>query len=299
MTEAGFQIRPGEHPIVPIQLGDARLAHGMAAGLLEEGIYVVGFSYPVVPKGQAAFMGVYCALTTAFAESPDKLGENMREVRPHFIVGVPRVFEKVHAKILAGVESGSWVRRKMFGWAMSVGREVSRLRSAGRRVSRAIEFERKAAHWLVFSTLHESLGGRLRFAVCGGAPLSAELAAFFHATGLLILEGYGLTESCPVLAFNRVDQFRFGSAGCGVPGVELKLAADGEILGPRSQHHYPGLFQATRCHRRDVRNRRLAAHGRHRPDRSGRVSLHHGPGKGPDHHLWWDQHRPPRPSRTS
>jgi long-chain acyl-CoA synthetase len=177
-----------------------------------------------------AFMGVYCALTTAFAESLDKVGENMREVRPHFIVGVPRVFEKVHAKILAGVESGSWVRRKMFGWAMSVGREVSRLRSAGRRVSCALEFERKLAYWLVFSTLHESLGGRLRFAVCGGAPLSAEIAAFFHATGLLILEGYGLTESCPVLAFNRVDRFRFGSAGCAVPGVELKLATDGEIL---------------------------------------------------------------------
>lgn len=177
-----------------------------------------------------AFMGVYSALTTAFAESLDTLGENIREVRPHFIVGVPRVFEKVHAKFLAGVESGSWARRKVFDWAMSVGREVSRLAAASGRRPRGLEFERRLAHRLVFSKLHESLGGRLRFAVCGGAPLPAEIAAFFHAAGLLILEGYGLTESCPLLTFNRVDRFRFGSVGRAVPGVELKLAADGEIL---------------------------------------------------------------------
>jgi len=140
------------------------------------------------------------------------------------------VFEKAHAKILAGVESGSWFRRKIFDWAMGVGREVSRLTAVQSRISRRLELERKLARRLVFSTLHESLGGRLRFAVCGGAPLSAEIATFFHATGLLILEGYGLTESCPVLAFNRVDRFRFGSAGCALPGVELKLAVDGEIL---------------------------------------------------------------------
>ncbi len=177
-----------------------------------------------------AFMGVYSALTTAFAESLDKLGENIREIRPHFIVGVPRVFEKLHAKILADIGSASWVRRKTFNWAMSVGRKVSRLTMAGRSVPRSLEVRRQLAHRLVFSRLHDALGGRLRFAVCGGAPLSEEIAAFFHAAGLLILEGYGLTESCPVLAFNRMGRIRFGSVGRAIPAVELKLAPDGEIL---------------------------------------------------------------------
>jgi long-chain acyl-CoA synthetase len=177
-----------------------------------------------------AFMGVCLGLTTAFAEGLDRLGENIREVRPHFIVGVPRVFEKVHARILGDVEAAPAIRRKLFHWAMGVGRAVSGLTMAGQPVPRRRRLERRLAHRLVFSRLHEALGGRLRFAVSGGAPLSPEIAAFFHAAGILILEGYGLTESCPVLAFNRADRFRFGSVGQPVPGVELRLAPDGEIL---------------------------------------------------------------------
>lgn len=177
-----------------------------------------------------AFMGVYLGLVTAFCESLERLGDEIREVRPHFLVAVPRVFEKVHARILADVAKSSRLEQKVFGWAMRAGHEISRRRIARRSLSPFLALSHRLAHRLVFARLHAALGGRLRFAVSGGAPLSPEIAAFFHAAGILILEGYGLTESCPVLAFNRIDAFRFGSVGRAVPGVTLELAPDGEIL---------------------------------------------------------------------
>jgi len=177
-----------------------------------------------------AFTGVYLGLTTAFAESLDRLADDIRDVRPHFLLAVPRVYEKVHARILAEVRAGSALRRAVFAWAMGVGRRVSRRRMAAERLPRLLAAAQALAHRLVFARLHAALGGRLRFAVSGGAALSPEIAAFFHAAGIVILEGYGLTESCPVLTFNRLDAFKFGSVGRPVPGVELRLAEDGEIL---------------------------------------------------------------------
>jgi long-chain acyl-CoA synthetase len=177
-----------------------------------------------------SFLGVTHGLTTAFAENLDKVGENLRETRPHFICSVPRVFEKVYGKILAGVEAGSPAKKKIFGWAVSVGRDVSRHQQRGQPVPTALELKRKIAHKLVFSKLHAALGGRLQWAVSGGAPLSRDIAEFFHAAGILLLEGYGLTETCPALTFNRPDRFRFGSVGQSLPGVQLRIAGDGEIL---------------------------------------------------------------------
>jgi len=177
-----------------------------------------------------SFLGVAHGLTTAFAENLDKVGENLKETRPHFICSVPRVFEKVYGKILAGVEAGSPAKRKIFGWAVSVGRDVSRHQQRGQPVPAMLELKRKLAHRLVFSKLHAALGGRLQWAVSGGAPLSRDIAEFFHAAGILLLEGYGLTETCPALTFNRPDRFKFGSVGQTLPGVQLRIAADGEIL---------------------------------------------------------------------
>jgi long-chain acyl-CoA synthetase len=177
-----------------------------------------------------SFLGVTHGLTTAFAENFDKVGDNLKETRPHFICSVPRVFEKVYAKILAGVEAGSPAKRKIFGWAVSVGRDVSRHQQRGQPVPTALELKRKIAHKLVFSKLHAALGGRLQWAVSGGAPLSRDIAEFFHAAGILLLEGYGLTETCPALTFNRPDRFKFGSVGQSLPGVQLRIASDGEIL---------------------------------------------------------------------
>jgi long-chain acyl-CoA synthetase len=177
-----------------------------------------------------SFLGVTHGLTTAFAENLDKVGENLKETRPHFICSVPRVFEKVYGKILAGVEAGSPAKKKIFNWAVGVGRDVSRHQQRGQPVPTTLELKRKLAHKLVFSKLHAALGGRLQWAVSGGAPLSRDIAEFFHAAGILLLEGYGLTETCPALTFNRPDRFKFGSVGQSLPGVQLRIAADGEIL---------------------------------------------------------------------
>jgi long-chain acyl-CoA synthetase len=177
-----------------------------------------------------AFMGVHLGLTTAFAERLDKVVDNLREVRPHFLCSVPRLFEKVHARILSNVEAGSPIKRRLFAWALATGLAVSRRRQARAPVPFALRLMHWLAQRLVFARLHEALGGRLRFAVSGGAPLARETAEFFHATGILILEGYGLTETCPALTFNRIDHCKFGSVGQAIPGVELRLAPDGEIL---------------------------------------------------------------------
>src|SRR5438874_259596 len=177
-----------------------------------------------------SFLGVYRGLCTAFAENLDKVGDNLKEVRPHFICSVPRVFEKVYAKILAGVEAGPPAKRKIFKWAIGVGREVSRYQQRGQPIPSGLAIKRAIAHKLVFSKLHAALGGRLRWAVSGGAPLSREIAEFFHAAGILILEGYGLTETCPAGTFNRPTRFKFGSVGQPLDNVQIKIAADGEIL---------------------------------------------------------------------
>src|SRR5437667_2750535 len=178
-----------------------------------------------------SFIGVHRGLCTAFAENIDKLRDNLPETRPHFICSVPRVFEKVYAGAMARAEGGSPIKRKIFNWAVGVGKEVSRLKQAGQPVPAALAIKYKVAEKLVFSKMQAALGGRLRFAVSGGAPLSREIAEFFHAAGILILEGYGLTETCPVLTNNREDAYKFGSVGKAMPGVDVKIAADGEILG--------------------------------------------------------------------
>jgi long-chain acyl-CoA synthetase len=194
-----------------------------------------------------SFAGVYRGLTTAFAESIDRLAQNLPEVRPHFICSVPRVFEKVYAGIMARAEAGSSVKKRIFDWAVDLGKRVSRLKQARRPVPGALALEYRVADRLVFSKLKAALGGRLRFAVSGGAPLSREIAEFFHAAGILILEGYGLTETCPALTFNREDDFKFGSVGRAQPGVELKIAPDGEILarGPNIAKGYFKKPEAT------------------------------------------------------
>jgi long-chain acyl-CoA synthetase len=189
-----------------------------------------------------SFIGVYRGLTTAFAENIDKLRENLPETRPHFICSVPRVFEKVYAGAIARAEGGPPLKRKIFHWAVGVGREVSRLKQASKPVPAWLGLKYRIADKLVFSKMQAALGGRLRFAVSGGAPLSPEIAQFFHAAGILILEGYGLTETCPVLTFNRLDHFKFGSVGQPLPGLEVKIAPDGEILG-RGPNIAKGYFK--------------------------------------------------------
>ncbi len=177
-----------------------------------------------------AFMGPYLGLATAFAGSLERVADDLREVRPHFFCAVPRFFEKAQARLLAGVEAATVVERSAFAVALRVARGVSARQQAARPVPVPLRLAHRIADRMVLRRVRRAFGGRLRFAVSGGAPLARETAEFFHALGLLVLEGYGLTETCPLLTVNRIDRFRFGSAGLPVAGVELRIAPDGEIL---------------------------------------------------------------------
>jgi len=187
-----------------------------------------------------AFLGLYLGLITAFAESIDALPDNMQEVRPMLMFSVPRVYEKMYARVVAMGTSGSSVKQAIFNWSVNVGRQVSALQQRGQPIPSGLRWKSALAHKLVFSKLHARVGGRLRYFVSGGAPLAQEIAEFFHAAGILILEGYGLTETCPALTGNRTDHYKFGTVGLPFPGVELRIAEDGEILakGPNIAKGY-------------------------------------------------------------
>jgi len=168
--------------------------------------------------------------TTAFAESIEHLGDNLQEVRPHFIVSVPRIFEKVYERIISQVHSASPTKQKLFAWAKEVGTEYSRAKQSGEPPSVAVSLQYFLASRLVFSKIRERLGGRMIFAVCGGAPLAREIAEFFHAAGIAILEGYGLTETTAAINCVQPDKIEFGVVGPPAEGTEEKIADDGEIL---------------------------------------------------------------------
>jgi long-chain acyl-CoA synthetase len=179
----------------------------------------------------------------------DKLVDNLSVVKPTFVAAVPRIFEKVHNKVVAGAKEGGGAKAKIFDWAMDVGRRVSRLTQQGRRPGLVLEAERAVADRLVFSKLKARFGGRVRYFISGSAPLDRELAEFFHAAGILILEGYGLTESSAATFVNRPDRYKFGTVGLPLSGTQVQIAAaDGEILvkGRGVMRGYRNLAAETR-----------------------------------------------------
>lgn len=165
-----------------------------------------------------------------YAESIDKILDNISQVKPHFIASVPRIFEKIHARTLQNAQANSPAKQKIFRWACQVGEERTRLMINKQFIPLTLSLKYKLAHKLVYSKLHQKLGGRLKFFISGGAPLAKELVEFFNAFGLTILEGYGLTETAAAISVNRFDAFKPGTVGIPVPGAEFKIASDGEIL---------------------------------------------------------------------
>jgi long-chain acyl-CoA synthetase len=140
------------------------------------------------------------------------------------------VFEKVYNRVVSGAREAGGLKYKIFLWSLAVGRQVSQLRQAGREPTGLLAFRHRIADKLVFSKLKTRFGGRLRFFVSGGAPLAKEIAEFFHAADILVLEGYGLTETSAATFVNRPDAYRFGTVGMALPGTEVRIADDGEIL---------------------------------------------------------------------
>jgi len=193
-----------------------------------------------VLERMTTFSFIYKGASIAYAESIDTVAENLTEVRPTIMISVPRLFDKIYARVMDNVLTQSTLKRKIFFWAIGVGKKYGAKKLRREPISRFLAARRRLAEKLVFTKIIEKTGGRVKFFVSGGAPLSKDVAEFFYALGITILEGYGLTETSPVLACNTFDRLRFGTVGPPVPGVEVKIAPDGEVLarGPNVMKGY-------------------------------------------------------------
>jgi long-chain acyl-CoA synthetase len=186
--------------------------------------------------------GSYHGTTIAFVADASRVPEALQQVRPTMLPAVPRVYEKIHANALGEIDRAGGAKRAIGLWALAVGGRAGKLRRAGRRVPRLLALEERLADRIVFAKVRERLGGRLRLGVSGAAPLAEEVLEFFHGLGMLVVEGYGLTETSSSTTVNDPDDFRFGTVGRAVAGTEIRLDEDGEIL-VRSETVFAGYYK--------------------------------------------------------
>ena len=193
------------------------------------------------------YLYYYKGGTVAYAENVTKVAENLQEIRPQYFAAVPRLFEKMRARIMDNVATAPPARQKIFHWALKIAEERLPYIIERKPMPLGLKLKAAIADKLVFSKILARLGGNVKYVVSGGAPLSAELAAFFIGAGVQILEGYGLTETSPVISVNRPDKRRLGTVGPVIPGIEVKIAPDGEILsrGPHIMRGYWNNPEAT------------------------------------------------------
>ncbi|MEP6910755.1 MAG: long-chain fatty acid--CoA ligase [Actinomycetota bacterium] len=194
-------------------------------------------------------LGADVGYTIAFCSDPRRVGDVLPVVRPTILPTVPRVLEKVHTAISANFAAATGVKRRLINRALRVGRRVSELRQQGRPIPRGLAAQHRIADKLVYSKVKDRLGGRLRAAISGGAPLAKEIAEFFHTLDILVLEGYGQTEGTTASNVNQPKAFKFGTVGPAIPGIEVATAPDGEILvkGPTVFAGYYNDDEATRA----------------------------------------------------
>ena len=175
-------------------------------------------------------MGAYAGFTTALLDDPYRAGDAMPQVRPTVVPSVPRVYEKIQAAVQSQFDLATGLRRRLIDWSLAVGRQASPYAQRGEPLPRGLALRHRLADRLVYSKVKAKLGGRLRFGISGGAPLAPEIGAFLHTVNVLVLEGYGLTECTTACSVNRPSRFRFGTVGPALPGAELRIADDGEVL---------------------------------------------------------------------
>jgi long-chain acyl-CoA synthetase len=211
---------------------------------LEDGSDVVLLFLPLAHTfGRLAHQaGAYYGSTVAFVAEATRVGEALGAVHPTILPAVPRIYEKIHAGVLDQIEGGGGMKRAIGLWALRVGTRASGLRRSGRPVPALLAAQERVADRLVFAKVKEKLGGRLRVGVSGAAPLGIDVLEFFNALGMLVIEGYGLTETASSLTVNDPDDFRFGTVGHAVEGTEIRLDEDGEIL-VRSDTVFAGYYK--------------------------------------------------------
>ena len=179
-----------------------------------------------------------------YAESIDAVSKNITEVGPTVMISVPRLFEKIYNTVMKSVENGSNLKKQIFHWSVATGKKVAALENSGKSPGPLLKMQQSLGNKLVFSKFHEKLGGNLRFAVSGGAALPKAIGEFFQAAGIKILEGYGLTETSPILTVNPFDRPRYGSVGHVIPGVTVGIQrlSDNKIIGQQSGDNYPSTL---------------------------------------------------------
>jgi long-chain acyl-CoA synthetase len=183
----------------------------------------------------------YSGAAVAFAESIDSIAENMMEIKPTIMTGVPRLYERIHTRIMRSREKMTPTKQKIFDWALRVGSECAK-RLEGENPSVSALLQRPLADLLVLKKIRERTGGRMRFFVSGGAALSAEVGRAFASFGLIIIEGYGMTEASPVISVTRTQKIKWGTVGMPIPNIEVQIAEDGEIL-TRGPHVMKGYYR--------------------------------------------------------
>ena len=194
------------------------------------------------------YLMLHAGVVINYAGSIETVSADMGDRKPTIMCAVPRLYEKIYARVQENAMAGSPMKQKIFFWAKRVGEEAADLQLAGKPLPASLALHRAIADKLVFSKLRARTGGRLRFFVSGGAPLNTDIARFFFAAGLPVLEGYGLTETSPVISVNTFEDLKLGTVGKLLPGVEVKIADDGEIItrGPNVMKGYYNKPEATR-----------------------------------------------------
>ena len=192
----------------------------------------------------AEFYSIYNGIAMAYAEGIAKFLDNIKEIKPTIFPSVPRIYEKAYETIIERSRKNK-ISEILFAHSVDVGKKVEKMRLERELIPFSLRIKHKILDRIVLSKIRDAFGGRIRFCISGGAPLSKDLAEFFSGIGILVLEGYGLTETCPVVTVNRIDKYKFGSVGLPLPGVSVKIADDGEILLKAPQVAHKGYYKKT------------------------------------------------------